>query len=381
MHRPTLLSGITPSGVIHIGNYLGAIKQWVELQKTHYVFAMVADLHAITVPQKPKDLHDNTLRIAKLLIACGIDQKESLLFVQSHIPAHAELGWILNTITPLGELERMTQFKDKGQINMDWRIKLSERVKQFAETQKEKQIPNPEVSVEEMINFFQPTVLDFMDQETLRGNVYAGLLNYPTLMAADILLYQTETVPVGEDQQQHLELTRSLAERFNNRFGQTFKIPHSLIKPDTARIMGLDDPHKKMSKSATSPNNYISLLDEPEEIQRKIKSAVTDSGTDIAYDEEQKPAVANLMRIYRAFSGSSLETLTEQFHGKGYADFKRELAELLIEKLAPIQKRFSELSEDESAVRTILTSGAQRASQIASKTLREAKLKVGFLLG
>ena len=336
--KPILLSGITPSGVIHIGNYLGAIKQWVEMQKTHRVFVMIADLHAITTPQEPKTLHENTLRIAKLLIACGIhpvqndisnevDPEQSVLFVQSHVPAHTELGWILNTITPIGELERMTQFKEKRE----------------------------------------------------KSGVLAGLLNYPTLMAADILLYQTDIVPVGEDQQQHLELTRSIAQRFNNRFGEVFKIPQAMIQKDTARIMGLDDPTKKMSKSATSANNYISLLDEPDQIRRKIKIAVTDSGSGITYDETNKPAVSNLMRIYRAFSDLSLEKIEAKYQGKGYADFKTDLAELLIKKVTLIQEKYRQLSHDETDIITILDQGAHQANTTAEKTLRDAKKNIGLL--
>jgi len=327
MQKPTLLSGIQPSGVVHIGNYLGAIKQWVELQKTHHVFAMIADLHAITIPQEPEKLRENTLRMAKLLVACGIDPNESVLFVQSHVPAHTELGWILNTITPLGELERMTQFKEKQE----------------------------------------------------KSGLYAGLLNYPTLMAADILLYQTAVVPVGEDQEQHLELTRTLANKFNNRFGETFIIPKALIQKDTARIMGLDDPMKKMSKSAASANNYISLLDEPDEIRRKIKIAVTDSDGTIRYDEENKTGIANLMRIYRAFSDIAIEEIEHKYTGKGYADFKRDLADLLIEKLELIQEKYEELTKDEGDIMNILIAGAKHADSVAEASLATAKKNVGFL--
>jgi len=349
--KPILLSGITPSGVMHIGNYLGAISQWVAMQKTHSVFVMIADLHAITVPQEPTALRENTLRMARLLIACGIDPvrsnpddrdadvpeahrtsngvdpEQSVLFIQSHVPAHAELAWILNTITPLGELERMTQFKDKKG----------------------------------------------------RAGEFAGLFNYPVLMAADILLYQTDVVPVGDDQSQHLELTRSLAERFNNRFGETFTVPQALIQKDTARIMGLDDPTKKMSKSAASANNYISLLDEPDEIRRKIKIAVTDSDSEIAYDEKQKPAIANLMRIYQAFSDTPLKAIETRYRDKGYAAFKSDLAELLIEKLMPIQDKYQELAQDKDAVYNILQRGAEGTLDKANQTLLRAKQAIGLL--
>ncbi|TSD04637.1 MAG: tryptophanyl-tRNA synthetase [Parcubacteria group bacterium Greene0714_36] len=323
----TLLSGIQPSGALHIGNYLGAIKQWVDLQRDYRVFAMIADLHAITIPQEPEVLRQKTLEVAALLIACGIDPKKSTVFIQSHVPAHAELAWILNTVTPLGELERMTQFKEK----------------------KGKQ-----------------------------GEL-AGLLNYPVLMAADILLYQTDRVPVGEDQQQHLELTRSLAERFNNRFGGTFRIPQALVLKSTARIMGLDDPAKKMSKSAASANNYISLLDEPDEIRRKIKIAVTDSGKEIIYNEEDKPAIANLMRIFSAFSGREVSDIENQYRGKSYAEFKNDLAELLVDKLEPIQTHYQNLAGDEKALLAILKDGAEQARVEAKQTISDVRQKVGFV--
>ena len=322
-----LLSGIQPSGNIHIGNYLGALRQWVQLQKDYHVFAMIADLHAITVPQTPEELRKKTLEVAALLVACGIDPEKSVIFVQSHVPAHVQLAWVLNTITPLGELERMTQFKDK---------------------------------------------------KGRQAEAYAGLFNYPVLMAADILLYPTEAVPVGEDQQQHLELTRTLANKFNRHFGETFTIPKALIQQDTARVMGLDDPAKKMSKSASSANNYISLLDSPDEIRRKIKIAVTDSGKEIAYDEEEKPAIANLMRIFSAFSGMTAAEIERQYAGKTYAAFKDDLAELLVEKLGAIRKRYDAM--DEKEIREILRDGAARAREGAAKTLAETKKKVGLLL-
>ena len=320
-------SGIQPSGTLHIGNYLGAIKQWVELQKSYRVFVMIADLHALTLPQEPEELRKKTSEVAALLVACGIDPGKSFIFIQSHVPAHAELGWILNTITPVGELERMTQFKEKRE----------------------------------------------------RAGTLAGLLTYPTLMAADILLYQADTVPVGEDQLQHLELTRTLAKKFNRRFGDTFIIPKPLIVKDAARLMGLDDPSKKMSKSAPSANNYIALLDPPHEIRRKIKIAVTDSGKEISYDEEKKPAVANLLRIYSAFSGRSIKEIKKEYAGEGYADFKEGLTKLLIDKLAPIQKTYAELSRDESSIRAILKSGAEHANAIAEKTLAEVRTRIGLL--
>ncbi|OGZ96142.1 MAG: tryptophan--tRNA ligase [Candidatus Sungbacteria bacterium RIFCSPLOWO2_02_FULL_54_10] len=327
MNKQILLSGIQPSGALHIGNYLGAIKQWVDLQSEYRVFAMIADLHAITVPQEPEALRNKTLEVAALLIACGIDHKKSVIFIQSHVPAHAELAWVLNTITPLGELERMTQFKEKKDTSGEM----------------------------------------------------AGLLNYPVLMAADILLYQTESVPVGEDQQQHLELTRSLANKFNNRFGDTFRIPKAHIQKDTARLMGLDDPTKKMSKSTPSANNYIGLLDTPDDIRRKIKIAITDSGKEIAYDEENKPAIANLLRIFSAFSGSAVADVETKYRGTSYAEFKQDLAELLVAKLEPIQVRYHERAGDQDALLKILKDGAEQARAIARETLYNAQNKMGFL--
>lgn len=327
MEKPILLSGVQPSGTLHIGNYLGAIKQWVDLQEDYKVFAMIADMHAITVPQEPEELRRKTLEVAALLVACGIDPEKSVIFVQSHVPAHAELAWILNTLTPVGELQRMTQFKEK--IN--------------------------------------------------KAGALAGLLNYPVLMAADILLYRATDVPVGEDQRQHLELTRTLAAKFNNRFGETFKIPKELILKDTARLMGLDDPTKKMSKSAASANNYIALLDTPDEIRRKIKIAVTDSGKEIVYDEKRKPAIANLLRIFSAFSGLSIADIENQYRGRTYADFKSDLGELLIEKLSPLQERYGELSRDTESVLAILRAGASRARAAAEKTLALVRQRIGLL--
>jgi tryptophanyl-tRNA synthetase len=244
------------------------------------------------------------------------------------VPAHAELAWILNTVTPLGDLERMTQFKDKKERH---------------------------------------------------GEAYAGLFNYPVLMAADILLYQTDVVPVGEDQRQHIEIARSLAKRFNNRFGRVFKIPEGFIPGQSSRIMGLDDPSKKMSKSASSPNNYVALSDSPDEIRRKIKSAVTDSGKEIVYDEAKKPAIANLVRILAAFSDITTAQIEKRYEGKTYAQFKNDLGELLIEKLAPFRKSYQELSEDKESILEILREGADRANQAAKNTLRAAQQKIGFV--
>lgn len=326
MKNQTLLSGIAPSGNLHIGNYLGALKQWVDLQKDYTVFAMVADLHAITVPKDPEVLHKKTLEMAKIMVASGIDPEKSVVFLQSHVPAHAELGWILNTLTPVGELERMTQFKEKK----------------------------------------------------AKAGVLAGLLNYPTLMAADILLYQADAVPVGDDQDQHLELTRTLARKFNNKYGEIFKEPRALIHNDTRRIMALDDPTQKMSKSAASHNNYIAILDPEKEIRKKIKAAVTTSAEGIRFNAMHNPAELNLLNIYSAFSGIPTNKIIPMFSNKGHAAFKAGLADIIVEKLVPIQKQYEGLSD--SDITDILKSGAKKAAEIANKTLREVKEQMGFVV-
>ena len=328
-NKKVIFSGIQPSGVLHIGNYLGAIKNWVEIQNSNdaeTIFCIV-DEHAITVPQKPEELRENTLSAAATYIACGINPKKSLIFVQSHVPAHAELGWILNTLTPLGELERMTQFKDKSQK---------------------------------------------------QTSILAGLLNYPTLMAADILLYGTTHVPVGEDQAQHVELTRMLAKKFNTQFGETFTIPEVVLTKDTARIMGLDDPTKKMSKSASSEANYITLTDDPAVIRKKVKSATTDSGKDIVFNEKEKPGISNLLTIASALTGKSIKDLEKEFGSTSYSDFKEAVAEIIISHLAPIQKKYNELMENKNELEKILLSGAKEAKEKADGTMRTVREKIGF---
>ncbi|NOY35714.1 MAG: tryptophan--tRNA ligase [bacterium] len=328
--KKTIFSGVAPSGNIHIGNYLGAIKQWVKIQESgefRTIFCVV-DEHAITVPQDPEKLRAKIMEVAALYLAVGIDPEKSLIFIQSHVSEHAELGWILNTITPLGELQRMTQFKDKSQ--------------------KQK-------------------------------SILAGLFNYPTLMAADILLYQTNLVPVGEDQLQHIELTRTLAKKFNAQFGETFVIPEPMINKTGARIMGLDNPENKMSKSAESPNNYIALLDSPETIRKKIKVAVTDSGSEIKYDREKKPAVSNLLTIYSLFAEKPIEEIEKEYEGKGYAEFKKDLAEVIIEGLSPLQAKYKEFENNPDAVMAILKKGAEKAKETASRTMSEVREKIGFV--
>jgi len=323
-----VFSGVQPSGVIHLGNYLGVIKQWVELQKEveQSIFCVV-DLHAITVAQEPKELQKNILSTAALYLASGIDPKKSQIFVQSSRPEHAELAWILSCYTSLGQLERMTQYKEKK----------------------------------------------------LQHQENAGLFVYPVLMASDILLYQTTDVPVGEDQKQHLELTRDLAERFNSRYGKTFVVPRYVARQETKRIMGLDDPSKKMSKSAASANNYIALTDSTDIIRQKIQRAVTDSGTEIKA-RPNKPAITNLLNIFSEITDRPITELEKEFAGKGYAEFKAALAEALIEFLKPIQEKYYKILKDEAALRKILDDGSQKVAPLAQKTLREVKQKIGLYI-
>lgn len=329
-----LFSGIQPSGNLHIGNYLGAIKQWVELQNDYEAIFCIVDLHAITVPQDPIELRKKTLEVAKIYLAAGVDPSKSTLFVQSHVKEHSELAWILNGFARLGDLEKMTQFKDKS-------------------AKKEKE------------------------------TIGVGLLNYPVLMAADILLYDTNVVPVGKDQMQHIELARTLAKRFNDKFGETFVIPEGKLSKEGQLIMGLDDPTKKMSKSATSEYNYIALTDDAETVRKKIKKAVTDSGSEIIYSDDPsnaeagKPALKNLINIYSLLSNKSPDEIVKMYEGKGYSDFKNDLAEVVVNFLSPFQERLKNISDDE--VMSILKSGAERASVLAREKMSEVKKKMGFL--
>lgn len=322
-----IFSGVQPSGNLHIGNYLGAIKNWVGLQDEYQSIFCVVDLHAITVPQDPKQLREKTLEIAKIYLAAGIDPEKSPVFIQSHVPEHTELAWILNTMTKIPELEKMTQFKDKSK----------------------------------------------------KGGQASGvgLFDYPVLMAADILLYDTQLVPVGEDQIQHIELARDLAKRFNKRFGETFIVPEYYVRKEGMRIMGLDDPSKKMSKSAASEYNYISLKDDEETVRRKIKKAVTDSGTEIVYREE-KPALKNLIDIYSLLSDKTPREIEKMYAGKGYADFKNDLAEVVIGFLKPFQEKMNALSDEK--VLEILKQGAQKIRPLAQEKMKEVREKVGFVM-
>lgn len=322
----TIFSGVQPSGTMTIGNYIGALQQFVELQHDYNCYFCIVDQHAITVPQDPATLKQNIRSLAALYIAVGIDPNKATLFIQSEVPAHAQAAWMLQCISYIGELERMTQFKDKS---------------------------------------------------AGKEAVSAGLLTYPPLMAGDILLYNADLVPVGEDQKQHLELTRDLAERFNKKYAEIFTIPDIHLPKVGARIMSLQDPTKKMSKSDVNKKGFISLLDEPKQIEKKIKSAVTDSEGIVKYDKENKPGVSNLLAIYSIFSGKSIEDLEKEYEGKGYGAFKGDLAQVVVEKLKPIQDRYYELI-DSPELDEILDRGAQKANEVASETVRKMEKAMGL---
>ncbi|EGL83262.1 tryptophanyl-tRNA synthetase [Caldalkalibacillus thermarum TA2.A1] len=321
----TILSGIQPSGLLTIGNYLGAMQHFVRLQDEADCYFCIVDYHAITLPQDPQELKENIRRLAALYLAVGLDPQKVTLFVQSDVPEHTELGWIMICQSHMGELERMTQYKDKSK--------------------KLKSIP-------------------------------VGLFTYPALQAADILLYQATHVPVGEDQKQHIELTRDLAERFNHRYGEVFVIPEPMIASFGARIMSLDDPTTKMSKSNPNENSYISMLDEPKVIEKKIKRAVTDSGHEIRFDPEEKAAISNLMTIYGQFTGQTMEEVEQHFKGCGYGQFKKELAEVVIDSLRPIQEKYREIYPS-SELDRVLEEGAQKAREKAQQTLAKVKQALG----
>ena len=323
-----VFSGIQPTGTLHIGNYLGAIKQWIELQEKAECIFSVVDLHAITVPYEPKKMQDNILDTAICYLAAGINPEKSILFIQSEIKEHSELAWLLNTITPLGELQRMTQYKDKS--------------KQF------------------------------------KKSVNAGLLNYPVLMAADILLYQADIVPVGKDQKQHVELARHIAKKFNSKFGKTFKIPEARIPKVGAKIMALNNPKKKMSKSL-GPDCYISLFEEATVIRKKIMSAITDTGRKIKYDPKKKPGISNLLTIYSLFSGKSIKKIEKDFKNKGYQDLKKSLANLLINSLKPFREKRKELIRRKVYVRELLKQGGRKAQNMAKLNIQEVKKKMGLI--
>lgn len=325
--KKRVFSGIQPSGLIHIGNYLGAISQWVQDQTKYESIFCIVDLHAITVPQNPKELAKNIRELAKIYLASGISPQKSTIFIQSHRPEHAELGWILSCVSKIGEMKRMTQFKEKAEKHQE--------------------------------------------QSTL------GLFAYPTLMAADILLYDADLVPVGEDQKQHVELSRTLARRFNAKYGQTFKVPAVQIRKEGQRIMGLDNPKIKMSKSASSPYNWIALRDKPNVIRNKIKKAVTDSGTEVVYSDS-KPALKNLINIYSLFSGIPVAEIEKRYKNQGYAKFKVDLAEVVISALLPIQKKLEEYDKNPQYIEKVLKEGTETLRPLASQKLEQVKAKMGL---
>ena len=330
MSKKRVLSGIQPThDSFHLGNYLGALKQWVDMQENHDAFYCVVDLHALTVETDPKLLKKRTLLSAAQLIAIGLDPNKCTLFVQSHVPAHNQLAWVFECITGFGEASRMTQFKDKSQKSGADRINV-------------------------------------------------GLFTYPILQAADILLYQPDFVPVGEDQRQHVELTRDIAQRFNSKYKEIFNIPKPEIIKSLAKINDLQDPNAKMSKSAPSMAGVIELLDSPEVTLKKFKSSVTDNGKEIKFDEKLKPGISNLLTIHSALSGKSVTDLESEFSGKGYGDFKSAVAEVVIAKLEPISKRTNELMDDPAELSRVLNNGAQKASEVASTTLKAAYSAIGL---
>ena len=327
--KKVMLSGIQPSGDLHLGNYLGAIKNWVERTDEFDNYYFMADLHTITVRQTPADLRRRTLEQLALYIACGLDPEKNTLFIQSHVHQHAELGWVLQCYTMFGELSRMTQFKDKSTKHKD--------------------------------------------------NINAGLFAYPSLMAADILLYQPDFVPVGEDQKQHCELTRDIAQRFNNIYGETFKVPEPYIPKTGARVMSLNAPDSKMSKSI--PEGCIFMMEKPEDIQRKFKRAITDSDTEncVRFDPANKPGVANLMSIYAAVTGKTFDEIEAEFAGMGYGKFKPAVGDAVIETLSPIREEATRILKDKAYLESVYKAGAEKASYVANKTLRKVYKKVGFV--
>ncbi|PIQ91962.1 MAG: tryptophan--tRNA ligase [Parcubacteria group bacterium CG11_big_fil_rev_8_21_14_0_20_39_14] len=321
-----VLSGIQPTGELHIGNYFGAIKQWIELQKNNECIFPIVDLHAMTVPYSPSELQKNILKTAADYLALGVDPSKCVIFIQSEVFEHTELAWILNTITPLGELERMTQFKEKSKL--------------------------------------------------YQKNINAGLLTYPVLQAADILLYQTDIVPVGKDQKQHIELARTIARKFNHLFGETFKEPEALIPKFGGKIMSLNNPNKKMSKSL-GEESYLAIFNSPQEIKEKIKKAVTDSGKEIKSSAD-KPAITNLINIYSLFSEMKIEEIEKEFKGRGYEYFKDSLIDLVLKKLKPYQRKRKELEAQPKYIKKLLRDGAKRAKIIAGETMEQVRKKVGI---
>lgn len=329
MSKKVILSGIQATGRLTLGNYLGALDNWVRMQEEYDCYYMIANMHSLTVRNDPQKLKDNTLKILALYIACGLDPEKNTIFVQSQVKEHSELAWILNCYTYMGELSRMTQFKDKSAKHTD--------------------------------------------------NINAGLFTYPALMAADILLYQTDLVPVGEDQKQHIEIARDIAERFNKLYGKTFVIPEAYIRKSSARIMGLQDPTSKMSKSATNLNDVIFLDDTKEDILKKFKKAITDSENIVRYDIDKKPGVSNLIAIYGSITDKNEKEIEEEFKGIGYGEFKVKVAQVVINQLEPVQKRYNEILENKAYLKDIYEKGANKATMVAKKTLDDVKEKIGIL--
>lgn len=330
MNKKTILSGIQATGSLTLGNYLGALNNWVEMQDEYDCYYMIADLHTLTIRNDPKTLRENTLKLIALYIAAGLNPEKNTIFIQSHVPAHTQLSWVLNCYTYMGELNRMTQFKDKSSKHAD--------------------------------------------------NINSGLFTYPVLMASDILLYDADLVPVGEDQKQHLEITRDIAERFNSLYGETFKIPEPYIGKVGARIMGLQNPTAKMSKSAQDQNDKILLTDTPDEIRKKFKKAVTDSENCVRFDRENKPGVSNLMAIYGIIKNKTMEDIEKEFEGQGYGTFKTAVADAVVERLEPLQKRYNELLENPSELMAICEKGAKKAEEKANAILKDVYKKVGLVV-
>ncbi|MCX4302986.1 MAG: tryptophan--tRNA ligase [Clostridia bacterium] len=330
MEKKIILSGIQATGNLTLGNYLGALNNWVEMQDKYDCYYMIADLHTLTIRKDPEELRQNTLSLIALYIAAGLDPEKNTIFIQSHIPAHPSLSWVLNCYTYMGELNRMTQFKDKAAKHAD--------------------------------------------------NINSGLFTYPVLMAADILAYNADLVPVGDDQKQHLEITRDIAERFNSLYGETFKLPEAYIGKVGARIMGLQDPTAKMSKSATNELDKVLLTDTPDDIRKKFKKAVTDSENKVRYDREAKPGVSNLMSIYGIIKNKSMEEIEKEFDGQGYGVFKTAVAEAVVERLEPLQKRYNELLENPEKLKEIYQKGDKKAIEKTDKLLKEVYRKVGLVV-
>lgn len=329
MEKKTILSGIQATGNLTLGNYLGAIQNWVKMQEEYDCYYMIADLHSLTVRNDPEVLRKRALQVLAIYIAVGLDPEKNTIFLQSHVEAHTKLNWILNCYTYMGELNRMTQFKDKSAKHSD--------------------------------------------------NINSGLFTYPVLMAADILAYNADLVPVGEDQKQHLEITRDIAQRFNSIYGQTFVIPEPFIRKQGARIMGLQDPTAKMSKSTTNLNDVIFLSDTPDEICQKLKKAVTDSENCVKYDKENKPGVSNLMTIYGLLEEKSMEDVEKEFEGKGYGEFKKSTAEAIVKKLQPLNEKYQELLQNPQELRKVYEKGAQKAQERAEKIVNDVYQKVGLI--